>query len=520
MGVRIANLRSTNPNSTSALMKETQQKGASFLDMLTSASSQPAQSMRSAVPANFRATSNANQDDATENEQAQGSANDDQDLEGSQSKATVLASSAKQIAALPSLLLMQSRGLTSAVSRTVSSVPSDRPQMSSTALAAKIAATVALPSSQIRNADAAVPAPTQQALADEKRNGSGSPEASSNSTVQARGAQTDRADHAGTEKSQGQDAKPANESAQTNENAGDGSQPAAATPGFTIPGAVCTAVPMDAGVLLPEAANLASAEGNQLANSSTASSGSAQGIANNSDALSANNSAKDSQTTTSSLSADASSQSASSVSQAMQHAQIDIAAPNTADPGAAQIQSISAPAATHDAPAQTRTDGPSSTPRQEHLPASEQQLQAQETDHAASGVNAAKVIQNMSETEMRVGMHSAEFGGISIRTAISQQQMTAQISVDHSDLGKAISAHIPSMQEKIGGETGLRALVEVSQSAMSFTGERGSSPQHQPRTHSSAANVQSVDTTVDSDQTFLSTAPLTTGSSYRLDIRA
>ncbi|MGA8940620.1 MAG: hypothetical protein WB439_15770, partial [Acidobacteriaceae bacterium] len=50
-------------------------------------------------------------------------------------------------------------------------------------------------------------------------------------------------------------------------------------------------------------------------------------------------------------------------------------------------------------------------------------------DASASGINAARVIQTMGQTEMHVGMHSNEFGNISIRTAISQQQMVAQISV-------------------------------------------------------------------------------------------
>jgi len=73
---------------------------------------------------------------------------------------------------------------------------------------------------------------------------------------------------------------------------------------------------------------------------------------------------------------------------------------------------------------------------------------------AAAGINSARLIQTMSESEMRVGMHSAEFGDISIRTSVSQQQLTAQISVDHSELGSAISAHLPSLQSKLGSEFG------------------------------------------------------------------
>lgn len=97
----------------------------------------------------------------------------------------------------------------------------------------------------------------------------------------------------------------------------------------------------------------------------------------------------------------------------------------------------------------------------------------------AASINTARVIQTMSESEMRVGMHSSDFGDISIRTSVSQQQMMAQISVDHRDLSSAISARIPAVQAKLGNEFGLNASIEVSQTSMSFSGDRGQSQQEQ-----------------------------------------
>jgi hypothetical protein len=97
---------------------------------------------------------------------------------------------------------------------------------------------------------------------------------------------------------------------------------------------------------------------------------------------------------------------------------------------------------------------------------------------AAAGINTARLVQSMSESEMRVGMHSAEFGDISIRTSVSQQQLTAQISVDHSELGSAISAHLPSLQSKLGSDFGLHASIEVNQLGGSATGGNGQ-PSHQ-----------------------------------------
>jgi hypothetical protein len=97
---------------------------------------------------------------------------------------------------------------------------------------------------------------------------------------------------------------------------------------------------------------------------------------------------------------------------------------------------------------------------------------------AVAGISTARLIQTMSESEMRVGMHSAEFGDISIRTSVSQQQLMAQINVDHSELGSAISAHLPSLESKLGSELGLHASVEVNQLGGSVTGGNGQ-PSHQ-----------------------------------------
>ena len=69
---------------------------------------------------------------------------------------------------------------------------------------------------------------------------------------------------------------------------------------------------------------------------------------------------------------------------------------------------------------------------------------------ALPGISSAKLVQAMGQTEMRVGMRSAEFGSISIRTSATPDLISAHISVDHSDLANALSNHIPEMQTKLG----------------------------------------------------------------------
>jgi hypothetical protein len=94
---------------------------------------------------------------------------------------------------------------------------------------------------------------------------------------------------------------------------------------------------------------------------------------------------------------------------------------------------------------------------------------------ASSGINSAKLIQTLGESEMHVGMHSAEFGDISIRTSLSQQQMVTQISLDHNDLSQAISAHLSTVQAKLGEEYGLHASIEVSNQGAPLSGGQGDS---------------------------------------------
>jgi hypothetical protein len=136
---------------------------------------------------------------------------------------------------------------------------------------------------------------------------------------------------------------------------------------------------------------------------------------------------------------------------------------------------------------------------------------------AAAGINTARLIESMSESEMRVGMHSAEFGDISIRTSVSQQQLTAQINVDHSELGSAIAAHLPSLAGKLGGEFGLHASIEVNQLGGSVTGGNGQSSHQSHKMTPQSVPPDSSVLHADSDPI---TLPVESLENSRLDIRA
>jgi len=81
--------------------------------------------------------------------------------------------------------------------------------------------------------------------------------------------------------------------------------------------------------------------------------------------------------------------------------------------------------------------------------------------HAMSSVSNAQLIQSAQHSEMRVGMQSAEFGNISISTSLNHQALSAQISTDHLELGRALAVHMPAIEEKLSSAYGVQARVEV-----------------------------------------------------------
>jgi hypothetical protein len=77
-------------------------------------------------------------------------------------------------------------------------------------------------------------------------------------------------------------------------------------------------------------------------------------------------------------------------------------------------------------------------------------------------INTAKLIQSMSQTEMRVGMRSNDFGNISISTSATRDLISAQISLDHGELAKALAVHLPEMQARLGGNQAVDVRIDMN----------------------------------------------------------
>jgi len=121
-------------------------------------------------------------------------------------------------------------------------------------------------------------------------------------------------------------------------------------------------------------------------------------------------------------------------------------------------------------------------------------------------------------------MRTAEFGDISIRTSVSAQQLVAQIAVDHGGLGQAISAHISTMQSKLGEDSGLQTSIEVRHLGSSLSGETGQSSQREQRAFNYGGSAESASqTTEEASGPGMGIglgAMAAVGDGSRLDIRA
>jgi hypothetical protein len=226
-------------------------------------------------------------------------------------------------------------------------------------------------------------------------------------------------------------------------------------------------------------------------------------------------------------SAGASSNGSQSNGQPTQHSQPDgsqaaAVMPKVMDGGASQVRTVPLHAVSFQPAATPHT--PDGLTDSTHQTAQRGEIASSPLDGdeavATSGINAAKLIQTMGETEMRVGMHSSEFGNISIRTSVSQQQMLAQISLDHGDLSQAISAHISTMQTKLGNDSGLATLIQVNHQGASSSGEPGSSRQGEQRAFVHSARSESAAVPAEIDVGMNPAALAGAGNGYRLDIRA
>ena len=137
---------------------------------------------------------------------------------------------------------------------------------------------------------------------------------------------------------------------------------------------------------------------------------------------------------------------------------------------------------------------------------------------AMPGVSSAHLVQSLHQSEMRLGMNSSEFGAISISTSVSRQTVSAQISVDHSELSRALSLHLPAVEERLGHAYGLQAKVEVRDGSSSSYGSSQQRAREEAKQRGSFAPVAAPVIQSNIRSTSIAGA-VTALSEMRLDVR-
>lgn len=90
-------------------------------------------------------------------------------------------------------------------------------------------------------------------------------------------------------------------------------------------------------------------------------------------------------------------------------------------------------------------------------------------------IQSARLVQTASQSEMRVGLQSQEFGNITIHTAAAGQAVSAQISVEHPELARELAARLPEMQAKSESNQTIEVRMSSGQQFSAGTGSGGSS---------------------------------------------
>ena len=106
-------------------------------------------------------------------------------------------------------------------------------------------------------------------------------------------------------------------------------------------------------------------------------------------------------------------------------------------------------------------------------------LEAASISDTKSVINTSKLMQTVNQSEMRVGMRSAEFGDISIRAQATHDSILTQIQVDHPELASSLATHVPDMQARLASHGNVEIQVNSTQthSGSSSTTDSGSSYQ-------------------------------------------
>jgi hypothetical protein len=109
--------------------------------------------------------------------------------------------------------------------------------------------------------------------------------------------------------------------------------------------------------------------------------------------------------------------------------------------------------------------------------------------NSAVALQSARLLHNLGQSELRVGMKMGDLGNVEIRTQLRHDQLHAEISVERGDLSHTLSAELPALQQRLREHDLPAASIVVNHQAPAGSGgfERGPQQQQQTTTPMSYA---------------------------------
>ena len=90
-----------------------------------------------------------------------------------------------------------------------------------------------------------------------------------------------------------------------------------------------------------------------------------------------------------------------------------------------------------------------------------------------SPIQVAKLVEQAGQTELHVGIQAGEFGSVDIRTSMAHSQFTAEISVERGELGRAMSAELPALHDRLAEQRVPAANIILQDNSYSGHGSSG-----------------------------------------------
>ena len=106
----------------------------------------------------------------------------------------------------------------------------------------------------------------------------------------------------------------------------------------------------------------------------------------------------------------------------------------------------------------------------------------------ATPVQIAQMVNSAAQSEMRIGMNTANFGGVEVRAVVHASEVGVVIGSEKGDLRSALATEIPGIANSLEQQNLRLSPVSFQQHGFAFSSDLSSGGQAQPRSFSSKPN--------------------------------